>query len=72
MSKALKHNNIVMNQTPCQNSGLSCPSLDDCMENLYFFEKVVLHKAKNENSFTDQEMIDMIGKYGFLINESLL
>lgn len=40
----------------------SFPWLDDWVKNVYFFENVVLHKAKNNNAFTDQEIIDMIGK----------
>ena len=36
--------------------------LDDCVKHIYFFENVVLRRAKYGNNFTEQEMIDMIGK----------
>jgi hypothetical protein len=34
---------------------------DDRIKNLYFFEKVVLGRAQNDSTFTEPEMVDMIG-----------
>ena len=34
---------------------------DDRIKNLYFFEKVVLGRAQNDSTFTEPEMLDMIG-----------
>ena len=36
--------------------------LDDCVKHIYFFESVVLQRAKKDKNFTEQEIIDMIGK----------
>ena len=36
--------------------------LDDCVKHIYFFETVVLQRAKKDKNFTEQEIIDMIGK----------
>ena len=47
----------------CQDDQLSSYTwLDDWAKNVYFFENVVLRRAKNDKHFTEQEMIDMIGK----------
>lgn len=35
--------------------------LDDCVKHIYFFESVVLQRAKKDKNFTEQEIIDMIG-----------
>ena len=39
---------------------------DDRIKNLYFFEKVVLGRAKNDSNFTEPEMVDMIGNINFV------
>ena len=39
---------------------------DDRIKNLYFFEKVVLGRAKNDSNFTEPEMVDMIGNIKFV------
>ena len=36
--------------------------LDDWVQHIYFFENVVLQRSKNDKQFTEQEIIDMIGK----------
>ena len=36
--------------------------LDDWVQHIYFFENVVLQRSKNDKHFTEQEIIDMIGK----------
>ena len=35
--------------------------LDDWVKSIYYFENVVLRKAKQNHSFTDQEIVDMTG-----------
>lgn len=35
--------------------------LDDCVKHIYFFENIVLRRAKYSSNFTEQEMVDMIG-----------
>ena len=40
----------------------SFSGLDDWIQHIYFFENVVLKRSKNDKHFTEQEIIDMIGK----------
>ena len=36
--------------------------LDDCVQHIYYYENVVLKRAKNDRRFTESEIIDIIGK----------
>ena len=39
----------------------SFSSLDNWTQDMHFFEKIVLRKARTAHSLSDQEQIDMIG-----------
>ena len=36
--------------------------LDDCVQHIYYYENVILKRAKNDKRFTESEIIDIIGK----------
>ena len=43
--------------------------LDDCVHHAYFYENVVLKRAKNDKRFSEQEIIDMIGNVVYMISQ---